>query len=173
MKRMKRPPVKLEGGLHMGWWRRKAFLFWRHPREGAKLLGYMGCPQRSTLYLCQNVLWRRYRVERLKLEDIDGGVPVVPIDPGSWADVAPHLYERLTECRYPDREVRVPGRLTIEIWDGQWRAQLTEPDAQAVLSVMGQTPDCLLPALEALLGSPGTPWRVATWLPAPKKRGKK
>lgn len=109
-------------------------------------------------------------MKRLELATTGPDLPIAGPSAGSWGDTAPRLTERLTTMQYESGELRTPSRLSIEVWEGSWRALLTEPDAQAVLSVAAESPEALLPALEALLASDSPPWRAAPWLPAPKKR---
>lgn len=85
-------------------------------------------------------------------------------------DKFPRLVEHLTVTRYSDGEPRQPGLLMVDVQGATWRIRLTEPDAPARLTCLGETVDDAFALAELHLASQEAPWEPDTYAMSRKKK---
>lgn len=83
----------------------------------------------------------------------------------------PRLVEHLITTRYADGDPRRPGLMMLDVLGATWRIRLTEPDASARLTCLGETLDDVIALAELHLSADSAPWEVDTY--AGGKKGRK
>jgi hypothetical protein len=91
---------------------------------------------------------------------------------GTWREKYPKLLAMLTDPVWDDGSPRSPCKLFINVERGSWVITLKEVNQGVVLDASVQTPDEMVPALEALLCLARVPWKHDPWAKA-KGKGKK
>jgi len=113
-------------------------------------------------------------IKRVDADVVEAMVSPMPSNVGSWGKRYPNLVERCYATCYEGGKRRTPSRVSIEYKGGMWVATLVENDTGLMIQCEVESPDDLIPALEALLAAPTQPWQHCPWAkPKSSGRGKK
>lgn len=93
--------------------------------------------------------------------------------PGSWLDRFPNIAGYMTDPCWPDGSPRKASRLMTDVYAGQWRLTLKEPNQCCEITVVADDPEELHVLLEALLRAPNPPWTVDQWAVEQKSKKRK
>ena len=114
---------------------------------------------------CRGLSPEQWRIVEMSFLDraapiVEGKSRFLPFVDPEFAKSYPAVYEYMTASVYPDGTTRKTSTLTLFCEDGQLKVCLSDKDRNAVLFSAGKGLKQALGALEGLLESDATPWRV-------------
>jgi hypothetical protein len=133
------------------------------PTTGHVYLWGWTCPPPFCVRCCERH-WRTKELTcmvlaRREKREGSSGNSFEPAAPGKVLSGFPNVLEFLSMTSWPDGAPRIVGTLTITSEAGSWKCTVKDRDSLGVAFVTAETPDALLKALEAGLGTGKLEWR--------------